>query len=273
MIIRQNAELNGTVSFFYNCLKNKNDFTLTKSTFFESYLFENIRYDFSDSFKSFKELGLMVAFKNQVKKNMDKALLVDVSKIKYFDYSGKLFNGLEVGEVRTFKRVIEIDISAAYLYAFLNYGFIDEILFKKIIELPKQKRLPIMGAIASVKTKQDYINGLPVGEPELVKNDLLRNVWFFISKKIDELLLHCKQLAGSNYLFYYVDGIYFSGDEKIKNKIIDYFSEKKFNSKTIICEKIEVINAGESYNLNVFKSGIKKEFKVLPKKIKYIYNG
>jgi hypothetical protein len=272
MIVRQISEISESESFKKNLVENKNSFVLTKSTFYEQFLFGNIRYDFSNAFKSFRELSLMSQFKKQVKANAHKCSAVDVRKIKYFDYSKKTHIGLEPGEVRVFKKCIEIDISAAYLYAFLNYGLIDETLFNKIIALQKFKRLPIMGAIASIKEVSEYVNGVKVST-EILKNDELRNAWFFVSLKIDEMLNQCVILSGNDYLFYYVDGIYFNANEALKNKIINYFKNKNFKSNTVICEKIEVINKGDLFNLKVFKSGIIKNFNFLPDKIKYIYDG
>lgn len=273
-----------TAAYLQKKILDKVTFTHTTSTFSEKFFFPDdaVEKVFSTSFRSLKELGLMTKVKFEVKRNLQvlSGKKYDANNVQYFDYSGVQFDALEVGEIVEYKNTIEIDISAAYYYAALNLKLLSPETIEKCLLLQKSKRLAILGAIAAKKIVTEYVEGVikqqVVNEVFVdsicVTNNELRSAWFAICKNVDDCMKCCKDIAGKNFLFYYVDGIYINNNSKTVTAIENQILKTGFRFKKTPVEKFEVIRTDKNYLLNIYKNGKEnpKEFKIRRKQIKYL---
>jgi len=256
-------------------IKNKQTFIHTKGTFTDDLYFpnENISRQYSQSFKSFKELGLMSKVKAEVNRNLHvlKGKTFNNYDVKYFDYKGIEDSNFEVGEVVTFNDVIEIDISAAYYFAALNLGLLCKETVSKCLDLHKSKRLAILGSIASKKVITEYVNGV-AGIPYTRQNHERKNAWNAIVKCVDDAMIECFKIAKKNFLFYYVDGIYLHKNDAIELQIEKELLSSGFEYKKTPLDKLEVARTDKNFLVYVFKKGNEtpKKFKVSKTRIKYL---
>lgn len=160
------------------------------------------------------------------------------------------------GKPTIIKDCLEIDINKAYYKAALNLGIISESYYNKYINLPKDVRLKLIGAIATRKQIFNYEKGKLVNIDEET-NELLRKAWFMIVNEVDSALYYFAEKLGENFIFYWVDGIYiknFEGYEEIKNEVSNIF---KFDFSV---DKIEEIKLEQNKN-NTTKVKVKTENK------------
>lgn len=232
---------------------------------------------FSDSFKSFKELNLMQVVKKEIAANLKVKKLerVFTSQINYFKYSEAVMPNIENGEIKTFENVIEIDLTAAYFYATVNLGLLSFETLNRILAINKRKRLSILGSIASRKMIFEYKGGKLISEiPTIVVNEELRNVWFFICREVDRLIVECSNIAKEGFLFYYVDGIYFTDNSRKTRsaKISELMLKRGFPNKKIYIDKFEVTKADDNFIISITKQMKPKPkvFKVSKNRIRYV---
>jgi len=147
--------------------------------------------------------SVFIAFKkilSDIKKNpkLPEILSGEWSRI---NYASK--NGLKPG---SYSNALNIDISAAYPYCLLNTGLISKESFDYLMKLPKFDRLPAIGMIARVNEKYIYEDG------QCVSNETDRSeyykVFYYVIQQIEDLMQWAKDVAGDNYLFHWVDGIF-----------------------------------------------------------------
>lgn len=173
-----------------------------------------------------KEINSQLDLKRKIHKNIiEKQISVPsytASEIKYSQYSDYILNQLELN--KKLYDFVEFDITKAYYKVAYNLGYIDEMMYRKYIDLPKHIRLRFLGSIATKKRKYSYDKGVMLGDPELIEDKLLRKVWFHICKVTDDCLSEFMKLTGDSFLMYYVDGIYLRKGNY--SKIVKYISDK-----------------------------------------------
>ncbi len=202
------------------------------------------KYIYTENVRKTHDLILMAKAKKQIKESIKKnpIPIIDRSKIIYFDYTGVIRKTIKENEIISASNVIEIDITGAYIKAALNLGLISQALYNEIVILDKRARLSILGAIALRKFVTFYDNGKPK-KFDIIKNDELRNVWFYITAHIDEILKDCKFILKPNeFYFYYVDGIYIKNTPEAIIKVQEVFKQRNFDFKCKLWQKIEVVN-------------------------------
>lgn len=264
--------------FLKTVVEQKQTFTISEGTFTTNFFFpkENISQMYSEKFKAPRELGLMSKVKNEIKRNLINLppVPIDTKEIKYFDYSGVLNNDLGAGEIREFKNVVEIDLTAAYYYSALNLKLLSKETLDICLLLHKTKRLSILGAIASKKIITEYENGFET-QKYIKTNKELRNAWFAICKNVDETLQRCQNICGKKFLFYYVDGVYFDRCNRTEKRIENEILNSGYFFKKTLVENFELIKADErKYLLNIYKNSDPepKKFTIVKSQIKYIIN-
>lgn len=136
------------------------------------------------------------------------------TNINYFD-----FQPPKMGKTKTFKNVKGIDLSAAYQTFAYNLGYISEVLYKKCLEANKVSRLRSWGAIAKKNTTFHFDRG----ECKESENDTskLRPFFFSTARHVGEVMNECKEISGENYLFHWVDCVFFEANAKKEQEIID----------------------------------------------------
>ena len=149
--------------------------------------------------------------------------------VKYHDFSG-----LTKSE-ETIEDIICIDISSAYLSVLKNEKVISEETFDWINNTStknkksKTARLKSVGMFASNPMKLIFENG------EITDFEQKRNpfawVFFLACQKTGEAMELCKKELGDDFLFYWVDGIFFRNNQEKIAKITEILKTLGFKSK------------------------------------------
>ena len=236
---------------------------------------DEARYIYSELQLQPKHFALMkevkdefLAHEKQIRQNEVKS----PSGLSYNDFSETLRDMDNYsGSMHTIENVVNMDITKAYYYAAKILGYISEEFFKKCMELPKYFRLILIGSVATHKRTFFYKKGELVDEKSET-NELLRTAWFNICKYVDNAMTDIKNCIGFHFLFYWVDGIFFTADNgkniKICNIIMDHY---KFDFTIERVKKIEVLNTGNSNTLKVYKGNSIKKFTVPDRETKAYY--
>lgn len=203
--------------------------------------------------REFKK-GNLFQLASMVKSDVKKSNLIvdniDLHKIDYFDVRKKINSFPEV--------VINVDIKSAYLTVLKNEGLISEKTFQQLSKADKIDRLKAVGMLATNKLVLNYEKG-KLKDYQFRNNPELRNIFFYISYKIDQFMMQLKALFPADFLFYWVDGIYF------KESVDLIMVEKVFtdNGYLFSVEKLTDINYEFRKNVisfNYLKDGEPKSF-------------
>jgi len=195
-------------------------------------------FNFSCVNKSFepKDLNFIKSVKRYVKKN-------NIS-LKFIDqyYKGKNINYIAVNtkikEGEVFNNVCCIDLKSAYWQSAYLLGCISQEIYQEGLNRDKITRLASLGSLAK-KTEHREFDGTEYKLVDLELSLETENVWFAICHNVDEVMKSCVKLLGKDFLFYWVDGIYFADTPENRAKVFDCFSSFKFESKTEGVSKVE----------------------------------
>lgn len=224
-------------------------------------------YWYMENSKSLYFLILLNKLKNEIEANwqiVERSQFSEkISDVKYFTFN-KNINDMQddSGSMYALKDVWEADISHAYYRAAFVLRFISKSLYLEIIKnLSKSDRLRLLGCIATVKTTTIYTDGVPEKSPLIESSKTCRSAWFKICHYIDSALIELKGVIGKDFLFYWVDGIYFRYTETtndFKNSehwhnIRRVFYKFNVEFKCISVPLFTVINNGEYLEVNVHK--------------------
>jgi hypothetical protein len=169
-------------------------------------------------------------------------------------------------EVRQDKPAIyNIDLSAAYPTALKNFGLISEKTFKYLMRLDKLDRLACIGMFASRKTVYTIKHGEFMNvETEESEH---KNIFYLPAYVTDEIMKNCRLTIGEpDFLFYWFDGVYFTGKrhfKQLEEHLNDVF---KMPFKFQKLSKFKAQDTGNTIKLEFWEP--KKGFKqfALPKK-------
>jgi len=177
--------------------------------------------------------------------------------VKYHDFSG-LTKHNEIIE-----DILCVDISSAYLTVLRNEKVITQDTFNWINttstknKKAKTARLKSVGMFASNPMKLIFENG------EITNFEQNRNpfawVFFLACQKTNEAMELCKKELGNDFLFYWVDGIFFRNNKEKIEKITEILSTLGFKSKQEI-----VRNLRKSEKTLLFNKDGKEKILFLP---------
>jgi hypothetical protein len=108
------------------------------------------------------------------------------------------------------ERVLNIDISSAYASCLINNKLITQETYERISKLPKVERLPVVGMLATSYTKFIYENGECI-DVKVHRADTA-NVFYYLIDEINYIMQEIRHLLGKYFIFYWVDGVFFSED-------------------------------------------------------------
>ena len=133
-----------------------------------------------------------------------------------------------------FEKVVEIDVNEAYWKTAYMMGVINEEIYEegKKGNLGKYTRLVALGALAKQEMEYVYIDGV-FSHVNEIKSDLTENVWYSICKRLSDVMQGAKKILGNDYLFYWVDGIYFIDSKINRKKIKNHFLKFGYTSKDV----------------------------------------
>jgi len=236
--------------------KQKMDYVLKVGG--SSYKLDSVLYKdkaYNKTSLSQKDLVFIRKVKSYVTKNKIYVKFLDQyfpSDVQYMDVNPVLQN-------KKFTNVVEIDVDEAYWKTAYMMGVISKEIYEegKKGELGKYTRLVALGALAKKETHYIYVNGKFSHKKE-VRSVLTENVWYSICKRLADVMQDSKKMLGDDYLFYWVDGIYFVDSKSNRKKITSHFLKHGYTSKDV---ETFMVGFGEKW-FAVYNEDykIKKEF-------------
>lgn len=162
---------------------------------------------FVSGLQSFKAFSAYQKVKQDILKRIPESSypVVNMNELMYYK------EGLEPGN---FPEVFNVDLKNAYAQLFFNTGIITKETFAYLRTLPKKDRLVSLGMLASRKRKFTYIGEQMIEEPIEIKSPL-SSFFFYAVQSVGVILNRCREIAGNDFLFFWVDGIYLKTPEKL----------------------------------------------------------
>jgi hypothetical protein len=171
--------------------------------------------------------------------------------LKYYSISKKLKPG-------NYGTVYCIDIKAAYPTALKNIGFIDPETYAYLMKQDKQTRLTACGMLAGTKHVFKY-NGSELLDFEIIEKET-KPVFLAAVATIDEILEKTAEIAGNDFLFFWVDGIYLKTDQKLQ-EIRELWRNYCYNfTEEILTNFLVTANNKGKLFVNFEKNGKIKQF-------------
>lgn len=235
--------------------------TETRRTQYISVKLHDKPYDLTifktDEIIKFEEMNLQRACKKEFKSNEDKIkeMTEEEAECKYNSFSSSLKDVYkDSGSMYSYDDISEIDLTKAYYYASLHLGYISREFFDRCMEIPKQQRLRLIGSIATRKTIWTYEAGNTEPVKVHVKEDKkLRLAWDNIVRYVDKAMNEVERFLGEDFLFYWVDGVYFRDYGHNAKKIQLIFQKYGFESTYEKLHRVDVVNKNGVVELDVYK--------------------
>lgn len=199
---------------FENLVFLERDFVVKKSSSTNQIKYNGNTEIFSDSRFNFNVMHRYNELKSELEANIN--FFQNDKETGYFNF-GKITNN---------EKVFNIDLTSAYLTILYNTKKISKELFQKINGLKKSDRLKVLGMLAYQPFVFYYEKGKLISN-EQIKNKF-RHIFFYCVKETFELIYKIKNKIGNDFVFSWVDGIYFTGEYNI-NIISDILKSKKLN--------------------------------------------
>lgn len=133
---------------------------------------------------------------------------------------------------KVFDNVCEVDIDQAYWETAHHLQIISDELYTKGRKgnISKQARLTALGSFAKKVYKYNF-KGKKVQSVEVERDALLENLWFTICKRVSDVMHKVIDALGDDFIFYWVDGIYFENTQDNISKVMQIFLDSGYNSK------------------------------------------
>jgi hypothetical protein len=155
---------------------------------------------------------------------------IDMNEISYFIHDFK--HNEYVGDV------INIDLKSAYATVLYRDGYISQGTFKYICKGTKQERLTSVGMLASKKQHFTFDGGNITGVKEILSP--YADYFFYCVKRTAEIMADLKAIAGNNYLFTWVDGIYIRPSVDAMEQMQKYIAQINYDYSTERLRNFEV---------------------------------
>jgi len=184
--------------------------------------------------------------------------IVDRNKINYYLLKND-FRNLKITDELFFDEIVNIDISGAYAQAMYNFNIISDATFEYLKTVDKVTRLKAVGMIAASKNVFHYEDGKYISD-EIIRDEKKRNIFFLLCKKIGDLMTAVADELEDSFLFFWVDGIYFTDKNKIQN-VINIFGENNYSCRVELLNNFSARKKQEDENSEIIKIKFNKEDK------------
>ena len=158
-----------------------------------------------------------------------------LENIEYFSIK----KTIKEGDV--FEDVCCLDINGAYWQTALMMGVISKEIYVEGLKKDKITRLASLGSLAKRKEVYKY-DGESYNHVETIRSYETENLWFAICYRVSEIMQEIMKSLGEDFVFYWVDGVYFKRTEENIKKVTDYLSECSYECKFEEVSKIEFLN-------------------------------
>jgi hypothetical protein len=138
----------------------------------------------------------------------------------------------------TFEDICCLDIKNAYWQTAFLMGVISKEIYEEGVTKDKITRLASLGSLAKKKEVFRF-DGENYRMIDTIRNYETENIWFAICHRVSEIMKVLVSDLGGDFLFYWVDGIYFKRtDENIK-KVTDFLESCSYECKFEDVSKVE----------------------------------
>jgi hypothetical protein len=183
------------------------------------------------------------------------------------DWSTENFDSKNGLKPCKYKTVLNLDITSAYPYCLFINKLISQDTFNYLMALPKSERLPAIGMIAKKSVWIDYNNGKASNWD--VKTGEYANIFFFVIQQITDLMAWAADIAGDDFLFYWVDGIFLKPtiSKKKLQEITGIFAEQGYYYKYENVKNFSVVRENDKLFINMIKNGEEKPYTMYDKNL------
>jgi hypothetical protein len=212
---------------------------------------------FKQSEYTMDELKFIKSVRSYIKKNEIYAL-PHFQDTQVFPEDVHYVKVARVPMYKKFENVCEVDIDQAYWETAYQLGIISDDIYAKGSKgnISKKARLTALGSLAR-KTYHYKFKGDKLLDTIIDKEPLLENLWFTICKRVSDVMHQVISALGDDFIFYWVDGIYFNNTPENVSKAMSVFIENGYNSKFKKINQIYFHEAG--FTVNDY-GDIKREF-------------
>lgn len=189
----------------------------------------------------------MFAAYDKIKSDLkDLPIPVDIRYIKYYQTNFK-------HEKLYADKIYQIDIKSCYASILRNSELITPETFEYIAALSKENRLASIGMLASKKNIFEFDETGNVKEHTVIKSEY-SDYFFYCVQETYRIMDECKYILGDDFLFIWVDAIYFSGNVEKAQSVMQYFAdEHKLESCVHVLREFEVELKKDYYRLRFIK--------------------
>lgn len=234
---------NNGASFVDTLTEIKADFLLTCSNYSMKIVTENINLHFVTKEQSKRTFAAFAKIKSGLKDKTPPDVTRD--DLIYFVHD---FRKDMSGE-----SVMNIDLKSAYAHCLFIDGFIPRKTYSYIKKLNKPERLAAVGMLASRKENFRFSKGKPDFEGETVSP--YAPYFFHAVRRTFDIMSELKRIIGRDYLFTWVDGIYFRPNGRALADCDDFLRSLKFPYSTEYLNNFSV----RIYERKVFVSFFKEQ--------------
>ena len=183
------------------------------------------------------------------------------------DWSTENFDSKNGLKPCSYKTVLNLDITSAYPYCLFINKLISQDTFNYLMALAKSERLPAIGMIAKKSVWIDYNNGKASNWD--VKTGEYANIFFFVIQQITDLMAWAADIAGDDFLFYWVDGIFLKPtiSKKKLQEITGIFAEQGYYYKYENVKNFSVVRENDKLFINMIKNGEEKPYTMYDKNL------
>jgi hypothetical protein len=154
--------------------------------------------------------------------------------------------------------VYNIDLKRAYAYILFKDSLISRTTYAYLSKLKKQERLASVGMLAAKKNTFIFENGEPI---DMQPNESSLAPFFYYAVQQTAVIMEdLKRICRSNYLFTWVDGIYFRPNERAYTQCCDYLDSINFPYTGEVLRNFNVRITQSHVKLSFDKAGHPKIF-------------
>lgn len=230
-------------------IESKQDFVLTSSNYSTGIDNESWSEKYVANMQSVRTFAAFAKLKKAIKEKQ--VPNIDREDVIYYTHNFKDNVYIE--------SVVNIDLKSAYATILYNDGYIGDDAFNYLMRCKKQERLSSVGMLASRKEIFTFEKGDPKGEPEEVVSPN-SGFFFYAVKRTYEIMDELRRICGNDYLYTWVDGIYFLPDPTKLKMCQEYLRKLKFNFTTDILSQFEVRIKQDMVLVQFIKEGKRKIF-------------
>lgn len=224
---------------------------------------------YADSRITKRELILRNQIKKDINERVDKVIR-DERPAHYYRWAKKLgYIDLNEGEVIRVDDVYEVDLVSAYYHAAAKLGYLSPDFFERTKKLPKPIRLRLLGSIATRKQFETFDGEEIITWTE--QDDKMRAIWHNIVCYVDDVMQEMASYLGDRFLWYWVDGIYFTtfGKHDLSATLVEQIAQRNnFEVTKKKLKRIEIRKVDKYMEGTVYDDKGARIFTLTPSKIR-----